>query len=137
MNKKELFQIGQVAKLFHISVGSLRHYEKIGLLTPEFIDKETGYRYYSTRQFEYLNAIRYLRVLDIPLEQISEFLHNRNLDNIKKLLEQQKISVSRKLYELGVIEKKIDNRLNQLNDAMSSELNKIQVISVPDDEIFR
>lgn len=28
MGRKELFQIGEVAKMFHISVGILRHYEK-------------------------------------------------------------------------------------------------------------
>lgn len=77
MEKSGLFQIGNVAKMFHLSVGSLRHYEKTGLLQPEYIDYETGYRYYSTRQFECLNTIRYLRVLDMPLEQIADFLNNR------------------------------------------------------------
>jgi len=60
MEKSGLFQIGEVAKMFHISVGTLRHYEKSGLLQPEYTDNETGYRYYSTRQFECLNTIRYL-----------------------------------------------------------------------------
>mgnify|MGYP001074839526 FL=1 len=54
MDKKDLFQIGDVAKMFHLSVGSLRHYEKIGLLKPEYTDKETGYRYYGMQQFEVL-----------------------------------------------------------------------------------
>ena len=36
MDKPELFQIGTVAKLFHLSVSSLRHYEDIGLLKPEY-----------------------------------------------------------------------------------------------------
>lgn len=131
MDKKELFQIGEVAKLFHISVGSLRHYEKIGLLPPEYIDKNTGYRYYSTRQFECLNTIRYLRALDTPLEQIGDFLSNRNLDSIQNLLEQQKSAISEKRRELEVIEKKIDNRLNQLRDAVSSELDKIRLLRIP------
>ena len=77
MDKKELFQIGDVAKLFHLSVGTLRHYEKNGLLQPEYIDPQSGYRYYSTRQFECLNTIRYLRVLDMPLDQIGDFLKKR------------------------------------------------------------
>ena len=38
MDKKDLFQIGNVAKMFNLSVGSLRHYEKSGLLKPEYID---------------------------------------------------------------------------------------------------
>ena len=50
--------------MFHISMGTLRHYEQEGILTPEYTDERTGYRYYSTRQFEVLNTIRYLWVLD-------------------------------------------------------------------------
>ena len=37
MDRKNLFPIGEVSKLFHISVSSLRHYEHIGLLTPAYI----------------------------------------------------------------------------------------------------
>ena len=92
MENKKLFQIGDVAKMFHISVGSLRHYEQVGLLKPEYTDPETGYRYYSARQFEVLNMIRYLRVLDMPLGQIGEFLGNRDIDVIEdKLLNQKKL----------------------------------------------
>ena len=55
MDRKNLFPIGEVSKLFHISVSSLRHYEHIGLLTPEYISSDSGYRYYGTEQFEVLN----------------------------------------------------------------------------------
>ena len=75
---QELFSIGDVAQLFHLSVSSLRHYETIGLLTPEYTDPATGYRYYGPRQFEVLNTIRYLRALDMPLGQIRAFLRNRD-----------------------------------------------------------
>lgn len=128
MEKKELFQIGEVAKLFHISVGTLRHYEKIGLLQPEYIDNETGYRYYSTRQFECLNTIRYLRVLDMPLPQIKDFLKNKDIDKIQEMLQQQKEAIIQKQKELHIIERKINNRLQQLEDALISELNTIKVI---------
>lgn len=64
MEDKKLFLIGEVAKMFHISMGTLRRYEQAGLLTPEYTDPDTRYRYYGTRQFELLNTIRYLRVLN-------------------------------------------------------------------------
>ena len=127
MERKELFQIGDVAKLFHISVGSLRHYEKTGLLQPEYIDSETGYRYYSTRQFECLNTIRYLRVLDMPLPQIADFLKNRDVNKIRQLLRQQKETVIRRQKDFQIIEKKIENRLKQLDDALSSKLDTVQI----------
>lgn len=131
MDKTSLFSIGEVAKLFNISVETLRHYEKINLLSPEYKDPQSGYRYYSTRQFEILNTIRYLRALDTPLEKISEFLNDRNLDSIKKLLEQQRLEIAEKRRQLETVEKKIDNRLAQLNDALSSQLDKVEIRNIP------
>lgn len=128
MKKKELFQIGDVAEMFHLSVSSLRHYEKIGVLQPEYIDEETGYRYYSTRQFESLNTIRYLRVLDMPLSSIADFLKNRDIDKMREMLRQQRETVLQRQKELEIIEKKIDHRLRQLEDAVSSELDKVRII---------
>ena len=32
----QLFSIGEMAKIFHLSVSSLRHYEALGLVTPEY-----------------------------------------------------------------------------------------------------
>lgn len=54
MSDQELLRIGEVAKIYHMSVGTLRHYEQMGLLQPEYTDPATGYRYYSVRQFEQL-----------------------------------------------------------------------------------
>ena len=79
MDKKgSLFSIGRTARLFRLSVSSLRHYEAIGLVRPAWTDPASGYRYYSLAQFEVLNTIRYLRTLDMPLEQIRSFLENRD-----------------------------------------------------------
>lgn len=131
MENKKLFQIGDVAKMFHISVGSLRRYEQAGLLKPEYTDPETGYRYYSARQFEVLNTIRYLRVLDMPLGQIGEFLGNRDIDVIEAKLLNQKKLIEKKRRELETIERKIDHRLQHLRDARTSELNVIHLKKFP------
>jgi len=131
LENKKLFQIGDVAKMFHISVGSLRHYEQAGLLKPEYTDPETGYRYYSVRQFEVLNTIRYLRVLDMPLGQIGEFLGNRDIDVIEDKLLNQKKLIKKKRRELETIERKIDHRLQHLRDARTSELNVIHLKKFP------
>lgn len=39
MDRKNLFPIGEVSRLFHISVSSLRHYENIGLLTQRIFSR--------------------------------------------------------------------------------------------------
>lgn len=128
MSGGELFRIGEVARLFHLSVSTLRHYERLGLVTPERVDPDTGYRYYSARQFEALNTVRYLRALDMPLEEISDFVHNRDLDNIQAKLRQQRETVERKRAELERVQRKIDARLEQLEKARHCDLNHIRLV---------
>ena len=123
-SKKDLYQIGEVARLFHLSISLLRHYDKTGLVTPEYTDPDTGYRYYSLRQFECLNTIRYLRALDMPLEEIADFLHNRDTGRIQELLSKQLVQVH-KQQELAVIEHQIKNRLNQIQGALSAHPGEI------------
>ena len=121
----KLLQIGEVAKMFHISVGTLRHYENAGLLPPEYIDPKTGYRYYGAKQFEMLNTIRYLRMLDMPLAEIADFLHNRDVDIIADKLRGQKDIILKKKRELEQIERKIDHRLATLTKAQAAKLGEI------------
>lgn len=127
MDKQNLFSIGDVAKLFHISVSSLRHYEDLGLVAPEYIDPDSGYRYYSTRQFEVLNSIRYLRVLDMPLGEIADLLKNRDVDRMEEKLLSQKQAVIEKQRELMRIERKIDNRIRMIEDAKGSVFDTVML----------
>lgn len=131
MKKQKLFTIGDVAGLFHLSVSSLRHYEAIGLLKPEYIDPDSGYRYYGARQFEVLNSIRYLRTLDMPLTEIADFLGNRDVERIEEKLLSQKQTVIAGQESLRRIERKIDNRLRMLADAKSSVFDTVSLIRKP------
>lgn len=131
MDRKKRFSIGEVSRLFHISVSSLRHYENIGLLTPAYVSPESGYRYYGTEQFEVLNTIRYLRALDMPLSQIEDFLENRDIDRIDEKLRQQKQAVLEKQQALQRIARKIDHRLSWLQDARTTPLDTISLVQRP------
>ena len=128
---EELFQIGEVAKLYHVSVGTLRHYEQAGLLKPEYTDPDTGYRYYSVRQFEQLTNIRYLRALGLPLQEIAAHMQNRDVDTIAEALRRQKALVQQKKQELDIIERKLDHRLAQLEKARTAQLDCIQLEQQP------
>ena len=128
MEPIKLFSIGDVAKLFHLSVSSLRHYEAAGLLQPEWVDPQTGYRYYSTRQFEVLNTIRYLRALYMPLPEIADFLRDRDVGRMEEKLRLQRETVIRKQQELRRIERKIENRLQQLHTAQTCPLDTVELV---------
>ena len=131
MDRIQLYSIGEVSKLFHISVSSLRHYEKIGLLKPKYISPDSGYRYYGLEQFEILNNLKYLRTLDMPLGDISNFINNRDIDIIEDKLRQQKKIVQNKINELKRIERKIEHRLSWIEDLRGIELGIISVVTLP------
>lgn len=131
MNGDKGFAIGQVAQMFGLSVSTLRHYERIGLLSPAYVDPASGYRYYDTRQFEVLNTICYLRALDMPLSEIGAFLHSRDVEKIEEMLLHQQKAVQQKQRELAVMARKIDIRLAGLRDARSAKLNEIEHIDAP------
>lgn len=117
--------------MFHISVSSLRHYEKIGLLIPAYISPVSGYRYYATEQFEILNTIRYLRALDMPLLAIEDFFKNKDISCIEEKLWQQKQIVLQKQQELKRIEQKINHRLSWLQDAQNVPLDAVSLVQLP------
>lgn len=122
----DLFTIGEISKLFNLNIKTLRYYDEINLFKPIFIDKTNNYRYYSTEQFEQLNTIMYLKALGMSLSTINFHLNKRSIDNITELLKQQKEVTRRKINELQAIEKKIENRLNQINYAR--QYDKLDVI---------
>ncbi|WP_281278228.1 MerR family DNA-binding transcriptional regulator [Paenibacillus anaericanus] len=45
--KKSLFSIGYMSKFTGIHIKTLRYYEEIGVLIPEYVGPEANYRYYS------------------------------------------------------------------------------------------
>ena len=120
-----LLRIGEVARLFNLSAGTLRHYEQMGLLEPAHIDPTSGYRYYGSRQLSTLNTISHLRVLDLPLTQIREFVTTRDVDLMQRQLAQQQELIERKRRELERVSRKIDNRLALLHDALDAQLDTI------------
>jgi DNA-binding transcriptional MerR regulator len=66
--------IGDFSRATHMTVKTLRHYHRIGLLEPAEIDPDTGYRRYTVEQLAVAQVIRRFRALDMPLEEIQALL---------------------------------------------------------------
>ena len=70
----ELMSIGRFARLTGLTVKALRHYDEVGLLRPASVDGETGYRSYGAEQVRRAEAIRALRRLELPLDDVATLL---------------------------------------------------------------
>ncbi|MEV0400252.1 MerR family transcriptional regulator [Actinoallomurus sp. NPDC050550] len=66
--------IGDFSRATHMTVKTLRHYHRIGLLEPAAVDPHTGYRRYTPEQIPTAQVIRRFRDLDMPLEEIQAVL---------------------------------------------------------------
>lgn len=133
--KKNLFSVGEMAQLFHINIRTLRYYDEIGILKPEYVNKDTNYRYYSTKQFERLNTIKYLRALDVSLEHISNFLEEKDVNVMLSIFIEQRKEVIRKQQQLLQIERKITNRIQQIEAAMTNTLGNVVIKHLPQRKI--
>lgn len=65
--------IGEMSRITGVTIRTLRHYDRIGLLPPEEVT-EAGYRIYSERSLQRLHTILLLRETGLPLESIRRLL---------------------------------------------------------------
>ena len=75
LSTAQLLSIGRFARTTGLTIRTLRRYDAIGLLVPAHVDEDTGYRWYTLEQARHGEAIRRLRELDVPLEEVRELLH--------------------------------------------------------------
>lgn len=81
-------KIGEFAKMTGMPISVLRHYDKEGLLCPDYVDHFSGYRYYSADQIGQVQKIELLKSSGLSLKEIRDILKNDG-DNefIKGILE--------------------------------------------------
>jgi len=78
--------VGRFAQAAQLFRKALRLYDQLGILVPDYVDPESGYRYYSTTQFEKARFIRLLRAMEIPLADIRRVLAATTSDEAIQLV---------------------------------------------------
>jgi DNA-binding transcriptional MerR regulator len=100
MRERTMLKIGEFARVGQVSIATLRYYDQCGLLKPNALDPDSGYRYYSLDQLTRLNRILALKELGFPLEQITRLLQEdlsleqlRGMFTLKQAQTQQMIEI--------------------------------------------
>lgn len=91
--------IGRFARITRLSIKALRRYDEIGLLPPAEVDPSSGYRYYRLSQANHAEAIRLLRSLDMPLEEIRSVLEAGDPEIVAKHLAAHRERLEERLAE--------------------------------------
>jgi len=106
---KNYFSIGETAKLNEITPKALRLYDKMGILKPAYIDKDSGYRYYSADQFIHIDVIKYSKSIGIPLKEIKEIFDKSDTKLFMNFLQKQEEIAKKEI-------KKLENILSDINN---------------------
>lgn len=116
--EEKLFTVGQMAEICNISPETLRHYDRMGVLSP-LGRGDNKYRYYTMEQINDIMVIKELKSIGIPLKTISEYIKHKDLGMIRSTLEAS-LRVQRE--ELAEMQRRYDSlvdRLISLNDAFT------------------
>jgi len=82
------YTVGEVAKLAHVSVRTLHHYDELGLLVPS--DRsEAGYRLYTDQDLDRLQTVLFFKELGFALEEIRDLVNDPAFDRQEALLVQR------------------------------------------------
>ncbi len=108
-----MYTIGQFSRVTGLTVKSLRHYQKEGLIEPVYVDEATGYRYYDANLIERATVIGQLRRMDFSIETIREILGSCEEDaDLVGWLDQHKEDLRQKIRHNQDIVRSLDEIIN-------------------------
>lgn len=104
--------VSETAKLFGISVRTLRYYDEIGLLPPSETS-DAGYRFYAEAELQKLQQILFYRELGFPLSEIGEAMSRPDYDRAKALRSRRGLLLLKRAH--------IDEMLRLVDEAIGGE----------------
>ncbi|MDE6292788.1 MAG: MerR family transcriptional regulator, partial [Bacilli bacterium] len=101
-----MYKIGEFAKIVDMPVRTVRYYDEVDVLKPEYVDQFSGYRYYTNNNVIEAEWIKMLRSTGFSLEEIV---------NCKSL------------FDTDIIDDKIE-QLNGMIDDIEEKVQKLKII---------
>lgn len=100
---QKLYSIGEVSKICNVSKKALRFYDKIDVISPDYISEENKYRYYDRKTLLRVPVIKYYKQMGFKLEEMKEVLESvtyevheksfrKKIDELKQLKENINVS---------------------------------------------
>ncbi len=116
---KELYTVGEIAKIFNVSSDTFRFYDKLGVIKPWEVGKN-GYRYYHKAQFELINTVLLLRSAGTPLESLPKIFGAKDTIPMEDELKKHAAEIESKIEQLKNLEMRIQLLHKNIQDASSA-----------------
>lgn len=125
------YTIGEISSMVSISKDTLRYYDEIGVLKPDKIDPDNGYRYYGPGQVNAIARILEYKDYGLSLEQIKGLLASNNPETLRAALQTQ--------YDTLILQKAgLESTLASLKRKLEAySMKKTKILIVDDAEFIR
>lgn len=98
-------KIGTMAEVCSTTPRALRHYQDEGILQPEIVDEESGYRSYSIMQSTKLDMITQLQSAGFTLREIAQIENAKDIDYLHDQAQARSAELERQIQELMLAKK--------------------------------
>lgn len=112
MSDDIFYSIGEMAEICDIPAKTLRYYDEIGLLKPDYVDPETRYRYYSNRKIMDIITIKGLKARDFSLKEVEAFIKTQNPSKLIDLYKYRETEISKKIDDLQKAQDRLKRRIS-------------------------
>ena len=112
--RDHLLSIGEMAEANHVSIATLRLYDRMGLLKPSYRDAESNYRYYDIRQTSRLDIIRYLQNLGMSLAEIQALLEKEDIILIEQKLIERNNQIHQQMRDLEAMHEAVERAIQSI-----------------------
>lgn len=110
-----MLTIGEFSNICRVSAKTLRYYAEIGLILPDEVNPENGYRYYSISQLENMLLINRLKVYCFSLEEIKTIFESE-----ERMDEVLFAALNKKKKEIAGKVRKFEDTLHQIDSDISN-----------------
>lgn len=132
-NAKKVFYSGDLYNSLGLTRETIRHYEKIGILTPNQ-NKENNYREFNTYDFTRLLAVDFYKKRGLTLGEIRRIIEGLSLSQMHEVLERKKAEIENKIMDEQRILKMIQDT-SDFHFELENSLNHFSIRKGPVYEI--
>ncbi len=135
ISRKDLMSVSEFARITRTTRETLRHYDKIGLLSPE-VRGDNKYRYYSIKQLALCNMIRLMQRIGLPLSDIQAMKDHRTPELAMQILTQQIAELSKKTEKLMNARRLLNTMMQTIQAGLDADEEVVSIQFMPSEQII-
>lgn len=125
-----LYSIGEVGKLCNVSKKTLRFYDKIDVISQDYISEENNYRYYSKDTVLFVPVIKYYKQMGFKLEEMKTLLDTDCFDTHTERLRDKIDELKKEREAIAIAYTSVNDWYNLIREAKGVIENKAIQVSV-------